>query len=90
MLTFALLFSASLSEKARAEDEAPRKDSAGSEITDPVRRVTDRILAYLASQVRSDGSLGSLSSSVAVASLAGTAFLSQGSTPGRGKIRVLR
>ncbi len=65
-----------------AEELAPRE---GGEVTTDVRRAIDAALEFLASRVQPDGSMTSNYSGVAVAALAGTAFLSEGSTPGRGK-----
>jgi hypothetical protein len=65
-------------------------EAAGKELVTPeAQQAIDSGLAFLAARQDSrDGSFGSLASSrrrVAVTALAGMAFLSSGSTPGRGK-----
>lgn len=60
--------------------------SAADLITPETQRAIDRGLAYLAARQNDDGSFGNsgYSRNVAVCSLAGMAFMSGGSTPGRG------
>lgn len=67
---------------ARAEDPNPER----TEVPPEVQRAIDRGLAFLAAQQRDDGSFGSggYSRNVAVCALAGMAFMSAGSLPGRG------
>lgn len=71
---------------ARQETE---KDSSKSQIVIPPDQVIKRGLVWLASRQQKDGAFGTFGSSeysrnVAVVALAGLAFMSQGSTPGRG------
>jgi prenyltransferase beta subunit len=67
-----------------ASDESERL--ASEMVTPEAQRVIDRGLGFLADQQHEDGSFGSsgYSRDVAVCGLAGMAFLSGGSTPGRG------
>ena len=67
---------------SRAEE---RLGTTSSELTEEIRRSIDAGLDFLASRVQPDGSMASNYSAVAVSALAGTAFLCNGSAPGRGK-----
>lgn len=60
--------------------------SAADLLTQPTQQAIDRGLAYLASRQNDDGSFGTsgYSRNVAICGLAGLAFMSSGSTPGRG------
>jgi len=60
--------------------------TAGKLITKETERAIQRGLAYLASEQKEDGSFGSggYSRNVAVCAISGMAFMSSGSTPGRG------
>src|SRR5204863_10106633 len=60
--------------------------SAADLITQPTQTVIDRGLAFLAARQNDDGSFGAsgYSRNVAISGLAGMAFMSSGSTPGRG------
>jgi len=66
------------------EDDPER--TAGQMVTAEAERGVERGLAWLASRQHDDGSFGSAAyrGNVAVTALAGMAFLSGGSTPGRG------
>jgi len=70
---------------AQAEPKDPEK-SAAELITPPAARAIERGLNLLASRQDEDGSFhsGGYSRNVAVCALAGMAFMSAGSTPGRG------
>ena len=67
------------------EDHSER--TATDMVTPAAQQAIDRGLTYLAARQREDGSFGSgvHTGNVAVCSLAGLAFMSAGSTPGRGK-----
>ena len=69
----------------RAQDVDPEK-SAASMITPAAQQSIDRGLSYLADKQHDDGAFGSggYSRNVAVCALGGMAFMSAGSTPGRG------
>ncbi len=69
-----------------AAEEADPESTAADLITPEAQRAIDRGLEFLARQKRDDGSFGSggYSHNVAVCGLAGMAFMSAGSTPGRG------
>jgi squalene cyclase len=69
---------------AAAADGDP---AAGTQITPEAEQAINRALEYLASRQTEQGAFGyrGYRANVAVCSLAGMAFLSQGSTPGRGK-----
>jgi hypothetical protein len=71
---------------ARANDESNPELTAAEMLTAPTIRAIDRGLTFLASRQREDGSFGSggYSYDVGVCGLCGMAFLSSGSTPGRG------
>lgn len=72
---------------ARADTDASNPDKTAVEfITPAAERAIDRGLAYLASMQHDDGSFGTgnFRGNVAISALAGVAFLSGGSTPGRG------
>ncbi len=71
---------------ARAKDESNPEITAAELLTTPTVRAIDKGLSFLASRQREDGSFGSggYSYDVGVCSLCGMAFLSSGSTPGRG------
>ena len=71
---------------ARARDDSNPEITAAELLTPPTMRAIDRGLSFLASRQRDDGSFGSggYSYDVGVCSLCGMAFLSSGSTPGRG------
>ncbi len=70
---------------ADTEAENPEK-TAVEMITPAAQRAIDQGLAYLASMQHDDGSfgMGNYRGNVAIGALAGMAFLSGGSTPGRG------
>jgi prenyltransferase beta subunit len=76
---------AGLGSSARAEPTDPER-LAVEFVNADAQRSIDRGLAFLAEQQHEDGSFGSsgYSRDVAVCGLAGLAFLSGGSTPGRG------
>jgi len=80
-----LLLLALLPGAAAAQDEDVEK-TAAQMITPAAQRAIDQSLIFLANHQQEDGSLGSGSyrGNVAVSALAGMAFLSSGSTPGRG------
>lgn len=64
------------------------QNSARSQVTQPVQTAVDRGLIYLTSVQHDDGAFGQRGAyrkNLAVTSLCGMAFLSQGSTPGRGR-----
>ena len=56
-----------------------------AEVTGGVRSAVNAALDYLASRLKPDGTFPRGRSGIAVSALAGTAFLSNGSVPGRGK-----
>src|SRR5437762_7710365 len=62
------------------------ESSAADLLTQPTQHAIDRGLAWLASRQNDDGSFGTsgYSRNVAICGLAGMAFMSSGSTPGRG------
>lgn len=66
--------------------DADLESTAAELITPEAQKAIDRGLEFLARQQRDDGSFGSggYSHNVAVCGLAGMAFMSAGSTPGRG------
>ena len=70
----------------RSADRPDIEKAAGEMITPPASRAIDRGLELLASRQEDDGSFGSggYSRNVAVCGLSGMAFMSSGSTPGRG------
>lgn len=72
-----------------AQSKPPTVEASGKELVTPAtQQAIDRGLAYLAGRQHPRGSFGSDSRyrrNVAVASLAGMAFLSAGHTPGRGR-----
>lgn len=74
---------------AGAQSKTPTVESSGKQLVTPAtQQAIDRGLAYLAARQHPRGSFGSDSryrQNVAVASLAGMAFLSAGHTPGRGR-----
>src|SRR5262245_6445092 len=74
-------------ENSAAADVATPEESAAEFFTPPARNAADKGLDFLAKRQVNDGSFGSAgySQSVAVCALSGMAFLSSGSTPGRGK-----
>jgi prenyltransferase beta subunit len=76
---------ASLPGMLRGQDVDPEK-SAASLMTPAAGQSIDRGLAFLADQQHDDGTFGSggYSRNVAVCALGGMAFMSAGSTPGRG------
>lgn len=69
-----------------AADAANPEQTAGKMVTPAASRAIQRGLAYLGERQQQDGALGSggYSRNVAVCALAGMAFMSSGSTPGRG------
>lgn len=71
---------------ARAAEEADPEKAAAKWITPAAEKAIDRGLKWLADQQHDDGSFGSgpARGNVAVSALAGMAFMSGGSTPGRG------
>jgi prenyltransferase beta subunit len=74
---------------AQAQVKVSTVESSGRELVTPATQQSiDRGLAYLSTRQQTRGSFGSESryrKNVAVASLAGMAFLSAGHTPGRGR-----
>ncbi|MCH8921617.1 MAG: terpene cyclase/mutase family protein [Planctomycetes bacterium] len=70
----------------QAQQSDDHEQTAGQLITRETDRAIDRGLAYLAARQHDDGSFGSggYSRNVAVCALSGMAFMSAGSTPGRG------
>jgi hypothetical protein len=78
-IAFALVLPAS------AQDDTP-ETTAAEMVTPAAQEAIDRALAALAERQHDDGSFGSGSyrGNVAVTALAGLAFMSAGSTPGRG------
>src|SRR5262245_52026633 len=74
-------------ENSAAADAASPEKSAAEFFTPPARDAAAKGLDFLAKRQLNDGSFGSAgySQSVAVCALSGMAFLSSGSTPGRGK-----
>ncbi len=85
LLLVPAFLSACPSRKARAQELDPEK-TAAELITPAADRAIERGLEFLASRQHDDGSFGSGSyrGNVAVCALAGLAFMSGGSTPGRG------
>jgi hypothetical protein len=71
---------------ARGDDSGEQERTAGEMITPQAQQAIDKGLAYLAEHQDDDGSFGSggYSRNVAVVALSGLAFMSAGSTPGRG------
>ena len=69
-----------------AADDTNPEETAAEMITPPTVSSIERGLAFLAQRQQEDGALGSggYSRNVAVCALAGMAFMSGGSTPGRG------
>lgn len=84
--TVAGLVVVSLPQSALAQAAPSPELTAAEFMTQPTRRAVERGLEYLASRQHEDGSFGSggYSRNVAVCALAGLAFMSAGSTPGRG------
>jgi prenyltransferase beta subunit len=78
-----------LIQPAAAQSKPPTVEASGQELVTPAtQQAIDRGLVYLAGRQHPRGSYGSDSryrKNVAVASLAGMAFLSAGHTPGRGR-----
>lgn len=70
---------------AAAQDDNPEK-TAAQLVTPAAQQAIERGLASLAARQQEDGSFngGSYGGNVAISALAGMAFLSSGSTPGRG------
>ena len=75
-----------LAASAAAAEKADPEKSAATMITVAAQRSVEKGLAWLASRQNDDGTLGTgnYRGSVAICGLAGMAFLSGGSTPGRG------
>jgi hypothetical protein len=75
-------------DQATKTEDRPRAAAQLDEITAESRQSIERGLAWLASQQAEDGSYGSSSHygpHVGITGLAGMAFISDGSTPGRGR-----
>jgi len=70
--------------RASAEETNPER-TAAELITPATSTAIERALKYLASRQNEDGCFSAGCPNVAVCSLAGLAFLSSGSTPGRGR-----
>lgn len=83
----AAAFFAAPSLQARAQGRAELDVAAGLMITSTADRAIQRGLEYLANHQNEDGSFPSTNygRNVGVCALAGLAFMSEGSTPGRGK-----
>jgi squalene cyclase len=75
-----------LSQSAHAAEEADPEKSAAKWITSAAEKAIDRGLKWLAERQHDDGSFGSgpARGNVAICGLSGMAFMSGGSTPGRG------
>ncbi len=84
---FAALLPLVLSSVVPALGAEDTEKSAAKLVTPDAERAVERGLASLATRQREDGSIGSGSyrGNVAVVSLAGMAWMAQGSTPGRGR-----
>ena len=80
------LVSSAVFSSAFAAEEADAEKSAAKWVTPAADKAIDRGLKWLAEQQHEDGSFGSgpARGNVAVCGLAGMAFMSGGSTPGRG------
>jgi len=85
LLCAAALATASVAGPSPAQDDDPEK-TAAKLITPPAEQAIDNGLKWLAAQQHEDGSFGSgqFRGNPAVTGLAGMAFMSAGSTPGRG------
>jgi hypothetical protein len=83
---FGLLASLAALRTVAAQAADDPENAAAEFITPETDRAITRGLAYLAMQQREDGSFGAggYSHDVAIAGLAGMAFMASGSTPGRG------
>ncbi|MGA2031542.1 MAG: prenyltransferase/squalene oxidase repeat-containing protein [Thermoguttaceae bacterium] len=78
-----------LAATASAAEKNPEK-SAAEMVTPAAQRAIDKALAWLATQQNSDGTFGSgaYRTNVGICGLCGMAFMSGGSTPGRGPYGV--
>ena len=85
-LIAAMLLGVAPPPSVRAQRNSDHEQTAGQLISRETDRAIDRGLAYLAARQHDDGSFGSggYSRNVAVCALSGMAFMSGGSTPGRG------